>query len=103
MRIKHNAAAAWLAHFSSFPTRLMHLSNLNYRSITQLTEPLRKSAAEGQVEMIAHREMRNCHLSIFTLVFQRELKTFTWVDSSGEKIIFLICRSKKLHTVQFII
>lgn len=62
-----------------------------------------KSSSRGQVQMIAHCQLRTHHLSIFTLVFQRELNDFTLVGGSGQKFFLLICRSKKFHTIQLII
>ena len=89
MRIKQNASSAWRAHFSSFPKRSMHLSKTNYRSITLHTEPLRALSNEGQAQMIVRRWLKTYHLSIFTLVVQRELNNFTLVGSSGQNFFSL--------------
>lgn len=48
----------------------------------------KRQIAEGQVQTIVHCQLRTYHLSIFTLVFQRELNNFTLVGSSGENIVY---------------
>ena len=85
MRIKQDARVARLAHFSSFPQRCMHLSKTNYRSITHTRSRFKHQAAEGQVQMIVHCQLKTYYLSVFTLVFQRELGNFTLVGSTVQK------------------
>lgn len=97
MKTKQNARSAWLAHFSSFSKRFMHLSTTNYKSITQHTEPLRtlsgRRSSTNDGSLLAENPPP---LYLFTLVFQRELNNFTLLAAARKKKIFFNLEVKEI-------